>query len=151
MNTLKRKRSSYISNNNNTSVTRVFTTPRRSTKRMIEVRMPIEDYNSYTDYKKYIKENNIEIPSGQSEYSQRLANLDIKYNRLKELHKNLIKLYNNLYKECKVNNKITKYGKRKNTIHTRKRKIGEELKGFNENEAFRNLGINDILIGNSNV
>ncbi len=146
-------RRSYNSNNSSPMVTRVVSTPKQNSvkKRMIEVRISMDDYERFKDYKKYMKENNIEIPSGQSEYSQRLANLDIEHNRLKQLHKNLIKLYDNLYKECNKNNKFTKYGKRKNTTHTRKRKRGEELQGFNVNEAYRNLGINDILIGNSTV
>ena len=140
-------RRSYNSNNNN-NVIRVVATPKQKSvkKRMIEVRISMDDYERFKDYKKYMKENNIEIPSGQSEYSQRLANLDIEYNRLKQLHKNLIKLYNNLYKECKENNKITKYGKRKNTTHTRKRKRGEEV---TNNDFFP--GLNNIIIGESIV
>ena len=134
-------------NNNNNNVIRVATTPQQKQKsvnnRKIVVRISMNKFNKF---KEYMNENNIEIPSGQSEYSQRLANLDIEHNRLKQLHKNLIKLYNNLYKECKKNNKITRYGKRKKTIHTRKNNRGE-----NETNNFFYPGINDIPIGNSTV
>ena len=146
-------------NNNNSSssshVLRVGRTPQKpSVKRTIDVMMTMDDYERFKDYKKYMKEKNIEIPSGQSEYSQRLANLDLKYNKLKQLYKNLNTSYTKLYKECKENNTITRYGTKRRRIMSStktKRKRGEEVQGFNENEAFRNLGINGIVIGESTI
>lgn len=134
------------SNNSSPMVTRVVTTPKQKSVKnsMIDVRISMDEYKRFKDYKKYIKAKNIEIPSGQSEYSQRLANLDIKYNRLKQLYKNLINLYNNLYKECKENNKITKYGKRKRTTHKRQKYRTES----ETNDLFFS-GLNTMVIGNA--
>ena len=170
MSTRKRSRSSYSnSNSNNNTVTRIVETPKRSKKRMIEVRMSIDDYNSYTDFKRYMKVNNIDIPSGQSEYSQRLANLDIEHKTLlesykkldldnKELyikHTKLLKSYNllkkrykDLIKNCLEEKKVNRYGIKTSTSKKGNRKSRTIKTGYlNEDEALRELGMNGIQIG----
>jgi hypothetical protein len=170
MSTRKRSRSSYSnSNSNNNTVTRIVETPKRSKKRMIEVRMSIDDYNSYTDYKRYMERNNIDIPSGQSEYSQRLANLDIEHKTLlesykkldldnKELyikHTKLLKSYNllkkrykDLIKNCLEEKKVNRYGIKTSTSKKGNRKSRTIKTGnFNEEAALRKLGMNGIQIG----
>ena len=148
----RRRSNNYNSSSN--MVTLVGDTPQRtSIQRMMGVTIPFSEFERFRDYKQYMNEKNIEIPSGQSEYSQRLANLDLKYNKLKQLYKNLNTSYAKLYKECKENNTITRYGTKRRRIRSStktKRKRGE-VQGFNENEAFKNLGINDIPIGDSTV
>jgi len=157
MSTRKRsRRSSYSSNNNsnnnnnnnnNNIVTRVGTTPLRSNKRMIEVRMSIDDYNRYKDYKKYMKENNIDIPSGQSEYSQRLANLDIEHKKLIQLYNILEKRYKDLIKKCLEEKKVNRYGKKISKSKKNRKSRTIKTGNFNEEAALRKLGMNDIQIG----
>ena len=171
MSTRKRsRRSSYSSNNNdNGFVTSVLSTPQTSNKSMVEVRMSINDYNSYKDYKRYMKVNNIDIPSGQSEYSQRLANLDIEHKTLlesykkldldnKELyikHTKLLKSYNllkkrykDLIKNCLEEKKVNRYGIKTSTSKKGNRKSRTIKTGnFNEEAALRKLGMNGIQIG----
>ena len=168
MSTRKRSRSSYSNSNNNT-VTRIVETPKRSKKRMIEVRMSIDDYNSYTDYKRYMERNNIDIPSGQSEYSQRLANLDIEHKTLLESYKKLdldntelyikhtklLKSYNflkkrykDLIKNCLEEKKVNRYGIKTSNSKKGNRKSRTIKTGiFNEEAALRELGMYDNLIG----
>ncbi len=152
MSTRKRsRRSSYSSSNNNSNnnniVTRVGTTPLRSNKRMIEVRMSIDDYNRYKDYKKYMKENNIDIPSAQSEYSQRLANLDIEHKKLIQLYNILEKRYKDLIKKCLGEKKVNRYGKKISKSKKNRKSRTIKTGNFNEEAALRQLGINDIQIG----
>ena len=168
MSTRKRSRSSnsYYSNSNSNSnsnssngksfVTRVFETPKKSKKRMIEVRMSIDDYNSYKDYKKYMKENNIDIPSGQSEYSQRLVNLDIEHKNLIQSYKILEKSYKDLIKNCLEEKKVNKYA-RKISKSTKKKgnqngnRNRQLIKGPEENTNALFFNLSNIHLGETNA
>jgi hypothetical protein len=112
-------------NNNNHNVTKVFETPKRlKNQQFFEVKMKGSEYKKYIEYMKTIKNtnknnNNIDIPSGQSEYAQKLANLDetheyliSAFESLNKKHENLQKMYNDLFIECRKQGTITKYGKR---------------------------------------